>query len=59
MPAGKYKVECYGGQGGPSLRTAVFSENGGKGAYASGIMTVEGKGRSFYVYVGGIWEQEN
>lgn len=47
VPAGTYKLECWGAQGG-SLGTGI----GGKGGYSVGTLTLTGA-TALYVYVGG------
>ena len=46
LPAGKYKLEVWGAQGGDAK-----VKTGGKGGYATGIITLT-QGKTFYVYVG-------
>ena len=47
LPSGKYKLECWGAQGG-----TYSSYLGGKGGYSSGILTITEK-TSVYLYTGG------
>lgn len=46
---GKYKLECWGGQGG--YRST--EEYGGKGGYAQGILTLSETSTKLYIYPGG------
>lgn len=48
LPKGKYKLECWGAQGG--YRSS--SDYGGKGGYSTGILTLTNK-TTLYVYAGG------
>ena len=51
LPAGKYKLECWGAQGGDaSYSTNEYS--GGKGGYSTGIINLSKETR-LYLYVGG------
>lgn len=47
LPAGKYKLECWGAQGGN-----YSSYKGGYGGYSSGVLSLVKSG-NIYVYVGG------
>lgn len=49
LPAGQYKLECWGAQGG-SYST---SYTGGKGGYSQGILTLTASTTVVYVYAGG------
>lgn len=51
LPAGRYRLETWGAQGGndPFYSNVI----GGKGGYASGEITLTGS-KTFYIYVGGI-----
>lgn len=54
LKAGQYTVRCYGAQGGDSYSDGtLYTNTGGRGAYARGTMTVTGKGTTFYAFVGG------
>lgn len=46
LPAGCYRLDCYGAQGGDAKAL------GGKGGYATGIIKLDGT-ETLYVYVGG------
>lgn len=50
LPKGKYKLQCWGAQGG----TSYGSSNGvgSKGGYSEGVITIT-KTTTFYVFVGG------
>nr|DAI35435.1 MAG TPA: Glycine rich protein [Caudoviricetes sp.] len=48
LPKGKYILECWGAQGG---YRSVF-ENGGKGGYSVGTLSLESQ-TTVYVYAGG------
>lgn len=50
LPAGKYKLQCWGAQGG----TSYGSSNGvgSKGGYSEGVITIT-ETTTFYVFVGG------
>ena len=47
LPAGKYKLQCWGAQGGSGN-----GYSGGKGGYSEGIVTLS-QSTTFYVFVGG------
>ena len=49
---GTYKIECWGAEGGAGLDTGVAVRTGGKGAYVSGILTIN-KELPLYIFVGG------
>lgn len=50
LPAGKYKLQCWGAQGGTSYGSS--SGAGSKGGYSEGILTLTEK-TTLYVFVGG------
>lgn len=50
LPKGKYKLQCWGAQGGASF--AVGGNTGSKGGYSEGIVTLT-KTTTLYVFVGG------
>ena len=50
---GAYKMECWGANGGKGLAQNKLIDDGGKGGYTSGVITLK-KDRKLYVYVGGI-----
>lgn len=52
LKAGQYTVHCYGAQGGDIFKPNRIN-NGGRGAYTKGTMTVTGNNTLFYAYVGG------
>ena len=52
LPAGKYKFECWGAQGGTGHTDGASKYEGGRGAYVSGILKLKKK-RTFYLYIGG------
>ncbi|MBQ9243656.1 MAG: hypothetical protein IJ165_10635 [Proteobacteria bacterium] len=53
LPAGKYKLEVWGAQGGSGGHPTLSSNYpGGKGGYATGIITLA-TATNVYVYVGG------
>lgn len=54
LQAGQHTIECCGAQGGPSYYNGKISNQGGKGAYVKGILTIVGETKTFYAYVGGI-----
>ena len=49
LPPGRYKLQCWGAQGGNS---GSYSGTGSKGGYSEGELTVT-KTTTFYVFVGG------
>ena len=50
---GRYRVECYGAEGGTGLQNGNISGSfGGKGAYASGILTIK-QTTQFHLFLGG------
>ena len=48
LPKGTYRLECWGAQGGDANATYAF---GGRGGYASGIITLNQK-KEVFIYVG-------
>ena len=50
LPAGKYKLQCWGAQGGNV--TGTYAVNGSKGGYSEGVLTLT-KTTKLYVFVGG------
>lgn len=54
LPAGRYKITCYGAQGGLAYNGGNIASNGGKGAKVSGYINVDGSGKTFYAVVGDI-----
>lgn len=50
LPAGKYKLQCWGAQGGNV--TGTYAVNGSKGGYSEGVITITEK-TTFYIFVGG------
>lgn len=50
LPKGKYKLQCWGAQGGSV--TGTYSVNGSKGGYSEGVLTLTEK-TTLYVFVGG------
>lgn len=50
LPAGKYKLQCWGAQGGNV--TGAYAINGSKGGYSEGVLTLT-KTTKLYVFVGG------
>ena len=55
LSPGKYKFECWGAQGGTGLTNGVKKYEGGRGAYTSGIVSLDKK-KTFYLFVGGKGE---
>ena len=51
--AGLYNVTCYGAQGGSGYIDGSIKSQGGKGAFVTGIMTITGRGTTFWAFVGG------
>ena len=49
---GRYFIECYGAQGGTGLSDSDKLCQGGRGAYASGMLNLRDK-TTFYLYIGG------
>ena len=60
LPAGKYKFEAWGAQGGSGgwYSNSSFESTGGKGGYAVGELTLSSS-QTVYVYVGGAGEGFN
>ena len=52
LSTGRYYIQVWGAQGGTSLENGQYTTSGGKGAYASGFLTLN-KRTQFYLYVGG------
>lgn len=50
LPKGKYKLQCWGAQGGSV--TGTYAIAGSKGGYSEGILTLTEK-KTLYVFVGG------
>lgn len=50
LPKGKYKLQCWGAQGGTSYGSS--SGSGSKGGYSEGVLTLTEK-TTLYVFVGG------
>lgn len=50
LPAGRYKLQCWGAQGGNV--TGTYAVNGSKGGYSEGVLTLT-KTTTLYVFVGG------
>lgn len=50
LPAGKYKLQCWGAQGGTSYESS--NAVGSKGGYSEGILTLT-SAKTLYVFVGG------
>lgn len=50
LPAGRYKLQCWGAQGGDV--TGSYAVNGSKGGYSEGIITLTKK-TTLYIFVGG------
>lgn len=50
LPKGKYKLQCWGAQGGNV--TGTYAVNGSKGGYSEGIITLS-KTTILYIFVGG------
>lgn len=50
LPKGKYKLQCWGAQGGNV--TGTYAVNGSKGGYSEGVLTLTEK-TTLYVFVGG------
>ena len=50
LPKGKYKLQCWGAQGGNV--TGTYAVNGSKGGYSEGVITLT-KTTTFYIFVGG------
>lgn len=55
LPAGQYKLQCWGAQGGSNAVDAnygITAQTGGKGGYSEGILTLSQK-TTVRIYVGG------
>lgn len=50
LPKGKYKLQCWGAQGGNV--TGTYAVNGSKGGYSEGVLTLD-KATTLYIFVGG------
>lgn len=50
LPRGKYKLQCWGAQGGNV--TGTYAVNGSKGGYSEGVLTLT-KTTTLYIFVGG------
>ena len=50
LPRGKYKLQCWGAQGGSV--TGTYSISGSKGGYSEGVLTLT-EDTTLYVFVGG------
>lgn len=50
LPAGRYKLQCWGAQGGDV--TGSFAVNGSKGGYSEGVLVLT-EPKTLYVFVGG------
>lgn len=50
LPAGTYKCQCWGAQGGRSCKSSSYT--GSKGGYSEGILTLT-EPKTIYVFVGG------
>lgn len=50
LPKGKYKLQCWGAQGGSVSGT--YSVSGSKGGYSEGVITLS-RTTTFYIFVGG------
>lgn len=54
LPIGKYKLECWGAQGGGiQNNSSLDSKDGGKGGYSYGILTLSSSA-IVYLYTGGM-----
>ena len=52
---GTYLIECYGAQGGTGLKDGISTLPGGKGAYVSGILSINHY-LTVYLFIGGKGE---
>ena len=55
LPAGTYKLQCWGAQGGSNAAYSTYgitAQAGGKGGYSEGVITLT-KSTTVYVFVGG------
>lgn len=59
LPAGRYKVSCFGSQGGWSWASGIFGNYGGKGAYAAGYINVTGHNTEFFATVGSMGQSSH
>lgn len=50
LPKGKYKLQCWGAQGGGSF--SLGKDYGSKGGYSEGVLTLD-KTTTLYIFVGG------
>ena len=50
LPKGKYKLQCWGAQGGRSYKSSSYT--GSKGGYSEGVLTLT-QTTTLYVFVGG------
>lgn len=50
LPKGKYKLQCWGAEGGTSYKSS--SAKGSKGGYSEGVITLT-EVTTFYIFVGG------
>lgn len=53
LNAGRYKVTCYGAQGGYSFAGGGFGNIGGRGASVSAYINIIGPFKTFYALIGG------
>lgn len=59
LPAGRYRISCYGAQGGRAYNNGNFGNPGGNGAYVSGYLNVTGNNTKFFARVGGAGNMRN
>ena len=55
LPAGTYKLQCWGAQGGSNAAASSYgitAKTGGKGGYSEGIVTLSSQ-TTVYIFVGG------
>ena len=52
LSRGTYLFECWGAQGGAALCDGLIKTEGGRGAYASGVIKINSSS-TFHIYVGG------
>lgn len=55
LPKGKYKLQCWGAQGGSNAAYSSYgitSQTGGKGGYSEGVVTLT-QTTTLYIFVGG------
>lgn len=50
LPKGKYKLQCWGAQGGNV--TGTYASDGSKGGYSEGVLTLT-ETKTLYIFVGG------